>query len=1236
MLKKSLLLSIAVLLTAVIFIFTGCEGPAGPAGSDAANGDINFPGDITVSVPGSGTTPAAPSLPPGVTYPDQGAKILAGTAADISKAFNGGIFVANTPDSGEPYVGGANTGVTNDGTVYAQDAVDAVVWTGILDYGNPQGSIVVPPGKTLFIAAPLPVNAGAGYFQGITISDEGTYSSQSAANASILADTRGGTAIGENTPRGKIVILNGGSITGAGAQNIIVGGNLEIHRGGTLSVGGANFKATAGSVINTYGEIQGGATALTFNGELNVKGYGSVAGSAAADIFYGKITVESYGKFYLGTVADNTNFNGPIEVQENAEFILDDDLSADSPVTFYGNTAIAGTLTAYDNNVTVRETGHLDIAATGKIEANAWAQIRGYTASAIPQIQTGTDKTLFAAIAQGAVPGITNNYTTIKVPSDGLITLEFVNYLPVSTYENLRILAASDILSLPGGVSLVYDSGTPARILETRFTTAETDLSVKTNNVQLDHQEIGNVTVEAGKRLSLVGTVLKAGAIKVYGGLTAASATFTTGIDSLTIGPKPEDGRPVEVILEDALFGGPSSDPETPFNITVNEGSKLTLGDGANLTIDPQGVINLEKNAELYIDSVHTTNGMLDQLKGLHILEGAKFSINATGIPSFTQLQNLTVDGLLDVTASGVTTFANLQTNWDGSNDVSGGGTAIFENLAVTGATLNRAFEQLLAIRHLAVGTVAGIPKTSKTDTPDAADPPAGPYTEEKDRPTLTVTKITAPPTGLTINRDLIVVGTTSVIDFGTTNANKIVIEAGYKIKIADLIRPVLAVKEILSAGTGGAVLADDLAGAAVFASLTANHNDASFTVIGDSLDILAESSLNVAGTLTTGITAVNIFAGEGANRITLTGGTGTPSFLKNGSITTEEKTVADAPAKIAVNRNGTLKVLAASTVAKGSSIEVSRGGTIDSTGTTLTFGTAGLVAVGTFTGGGETPAGIAADDTDGDATITGDLVAMTGAEALKITTATNKLTITGSVSTRNLGTAYNSVKLAGSVISGTGTATFDASAGSPSITFTNKLTGGSNGSLTTSLTGKLIMGTIITLTGDGQSLSGVTLDGTALSVTGNLSLTGTTTLAIGATALNIGAAGASGSGTLAVNGGKITLAGIGSSIVLLKDDGTGQIGNFVLGATPGTNNYLKGLTTAADATALATYGVSGAGAYVADNITIAGTGAGGSGTATNTATVTVGTGTPPAGQVTITGGSTGNTITSESGIYRL
>ncbi|MDR2103611.1 MAG: hypothetical protein LBP42_05870, partial [Treponema sp.] len=149
--KKSLLISIAVLVAAIFFVLTGCEGPAGPAGQQGTPGQVGPSeiGDITVTIEEPGEVIV---LPNGFTYPD-GAKVVSGDATDIANSFNGGIFVADTSDASGAPVAGAGSGATGTGYVYAQDGVNQVIWAGPgVKTGN-LGAISVPPGKTLFIAA---------------------------------------------------------------------------------------------------------------------------------------------------------------------------------------------------------------------------------------------------------------------------------------------------------------------------------------------------------------------------------------------------------------------------------------------------------------------------------------------------------------------------------------------------------------------------------------------------------------------------------------------------------------------------------------------------------------------------------------------------------------------------------------------------------------------------------------------------------------------------------------------------------------------------------------------------------------------------------------------------------------------------------------------------------------------------------------------------------------------------
>jgi hypothetical protein len=1199
MLKKSHAVSIVGILLAVLFVFAGCEGPAGPSGLQGDDGsDVPFPGEITVTIPGGNNVP---TLPAGVTYPPiTGAKILSGSAADISKAFNGGILVANTPDSGE--FDPAQSG-TNGGTVYAQDAVDYVVWTGVGNPNLPQGSIVVPPGKTLFIAAPLPVAGGNGNFQGITVSDTGTFSPPGLAS---IQATVGGTTI-DSINEGRIVLLNGGRIDGTTGP-ITIGGTLEIHHGAYIDVGGTTFLTTAKSTTNVYGGIIGGGTILNFEGDLTIKGGGLVSGStggylSASDTYRGTVIVESYGELRLGNPGSNNmvNFHGPVTVQENASLLLNVAGGNDNPVTFRNVTEIGGALNAAGNQITVVPlSGHLKVTPTGTINATLWSQING-----------GNDVSLLAAIVPNAVPNAINKYTTISIPETGLVTLT-VGQIEATTYANLRDLAASTRLNLPSGIAAATPTVT--------FNSSDPTLEVTTNDVYLTNYEIiGNVLVGEGKLLNMTGADLKtAGKITVLWSLNAPTATFETRLDSLNVGGD-ETVVPPVIVPVTLTLGGARFDAASPV-ITVYQDSKLTLGSGA-LNVNPAGTIDLKADAELTIAGNVST---LEKLQKLYIAAGAVFDSTDSNRTSFKALEELTVDGTLyaDLTWANTNAYNDIFNfiQWNsndsaGIGEVGGGGVAVFTGWnvsttapAIAPANKEHAFDQLLAIKDLTVNQVAGIANTSGTGaTPDAG-------TSTGDGYILRVNRITVPG-ALTVDRDLNVLAN-GTINFSAVN-NTLTIAAGKKILVGASAKPGL------SAGTASAVL---VAGGASVLTETTDALVASIST----LTIQGGSTLNVDGKLTAGAAATaEIFAGAGLMSITLV-----ESSLENGTILSNAvvSPATDAAAVITVNPSGTLTIGAASAVAKGSSLSVKAGGKVEST-STLTFG-----ATGSYIGTGKlsavTDSTILADaTTDGKATISGSLTASEGATVLN--SVTEDLVILGTVTLRNAGTSYDSVALANTTI--TGVSVFNADAAN--ITLTGSLTGGTL--FTKGSSGTLIIGTLVTLQAGasaGQSLTSVTLDGTAVSLVGSLNLVTDSVLTIPeAGTFNVTNGTLSVAGTGTTGGGRIVLGyttSTAGSLVLAAD--TGTKGTLALGANPTVANSISGLSGgSASATDLAGVGAPGTAlsTYNSPNITIAGTSAG-DGTAGTSSKVTVAS----AGTVTISGNSAigGSTISSSSAIYRL
>jgi hypothetical protein len=1191
-------MSIVGILLAVLFVFAGCEGPQGVQGTTGDDGsDVPFPGEITVTIPGGNNVP---TLPAGVTYPPiTGAKILSGSAADISKAFNGGILVANTPDSGEfdPTQSG-----TNEGTVYAQDAVDYVVWTGVGNPNAPQGSIVVPPGKTLFIAAPLPVNDTGGSldgnFQGITVSDTGTFSTPGLAS---IQATVGGTTI-DSINEGRIVLLNGGRIDGTTGP-ITIGGTLEIHHGADINVVGTTFLTTPKSTTNVYGRIIGGSTILNFEGDLTIKGGGLVSGStggylSASDTYRGTVIVESYGELRLGNPAANNvvNFYGPVTVQENASLSLN--TAGNNPVTFRNVTEISGTLNATSNEITVPSAGHLKVTPTGEINAVAW-----------DQINDGDDVSLLAAIAPNAVPNVANKYTTIAIPETGLVTLT-VGQIRATTYANLRDLAASTRLNLPDGIA--------ANVINVTFDSTDPTLEVTTNDVYLtNYTTIGNVLVGEDKLLNITGANLDtAGRITVLGTLNATAATFAVRLDSLNVGGDetvtPPVIVPVTLNLDAATFAAASP------VITVYQDSVLTLG-GAN--VNPAGTIDLKADAELTIGGNTST---LERLQKLSIAAGAVFDSTDSSRTSFKALEELTVDGTLYADLTWVNTnaysdiFNFIQWNSNdsaGQGEVGGSGVAVFAgwNVNTVAPVINpsnkeHAFDQLLAIKDLTVNQVAGIGNTSGTGaTPDAG-------TSTGDGYVLRVSRITVPG-ALTVDRDLNILAA-GVINFGAIN-NTLTIAAGKKILVGASAKPGL------SAGTAPAVL---VAGGASLLTETTDTLVASIST----LTVQAGSTLNVDGKLTAGASATaEIFAGVN------TGITLVDSSLENGTIQSNALTgspPSDATAVITVNPSGTLTIAGISAVAKGSSLTVNAGGKVAST-STLTFGTSGSF-IGTGGLSAVTNSTIAADaGTDGNVAISGSLTASGGPTVLN-SSAGLDLAISGTVTLRNAGTSYDSVAINNTTI--TGVSVFNADGAD--IALTGSLAGGT---LSTKGNGALTIGTLVKLQAGasaGQSLTGVTLDGTAVSLVGSLNLVTDSVLTIPeAGTFNVTNGTLSVAGTGTTGGGRIVLGYTTSTpgqLVLAAD--TGTKGTLALGANPTVANSISGLSgSSASAADLAGVGTPGTASvtYNSPNITIASTGAG-AGTAGSSSKV----GVVAAGTVTISGNaaSGGSTISSSSVIYRL
>jgi hypothetical protein len=1120
MLKKSLLLSIVVLLTAVLFVFTGCEGPTGAQGVGVKGDpgdDTPFPGEIQVTFP-----PAEEELPQGVNYPDGRAKILAGDAEAISKAFNGGVFVSSTGDG----VAVSGNGFTGENS-YKQEAVDAIVWTGYpTGAAANRGAIVVPPGKTLFIAAPLDLTADvANGFSSIAVSDQGVYPnpSGSAESSVLLVQVPGGSPI-TDVAKGRVVILAGASITANGSApgTMTVGGALEIHRGGLVNVSGsgAAFNAVPDSVVDVFGSLVigsgnlgSGTSANQFNGVLNVWGRGAVNIAAGAGITFGDAVTVARGATYPFTLpGQDVTFNGDLTVGEGVNLSVGSSLT----YTFNGNADLSG-------NITITTGGDVEVGSTGSLVIEETGDIIGDWNA----VDTGTIATLKAALAAQKADVLgKGGIAILSRESSGTTNLNLDITLDAIDYPELVTLAADENWHLRS-ISYPYSFPTGAALL--RITAG--------NNVDLTSAvTIGKVTKEAGGYLTLGGSVTTADELTIIG-TPAAGITVTDVLDTfnkLTIGDSAGTRTVVNVSSAAITLAGTTDTSE----ITVHPNAELNFVNDVIPSLNPKGTIKLMagitggsstldggKFATVATSLFSSGSATFADLKILEIgANKAEFSLPASGttyghLVTFAGLEKLTVNGRL-VVESPALSFAELNTNIGATTDVAGTGEAVFPNLDID-ANIRYAFDQLLAIKDLTVASL-DVPATSGFHaTVDAGD-------QASDAIIRAATIAITTPASLTIDRNLEI--GTSLTFTGTKNVTIKGNNGATPNPTAKATYIYIGEDPVIGVASGGEVLLVPGAASTLAPGGTGTLNTG---VAGITVE---KGTLLVPGKLGA-VTAIT--AGKGANTAVLAAG----ASLTSGSIEIATVDPTNSSAAITVNADGVLDAAASTSyVLPKSSIAVKDGGKI-------TVGSGGSLQLGAASSkvniGASSGLTSASDSsiTVTDAThiaLAGTFKAV-GANAL-VGVAANEVDLgTSAKLIAEVGTdtsyVHNKIELTGGTFDGF----FTLNGTTANISLTGTLTAGS---LLTTGTSVLTIGTYGTLaTGTtAQTLGTATLNG--VSSTGGLTA-GTLQLVSGAkltvnAAFNVGNAGASTASTAILNVGSGTIAFSGPySIVLAKSGGT-------------------------------------------------------------------------------------------------
>jgi hypothetical protein len=1117
MLKKSLVLSFAILLLAVSFVLTGCQDPAAPVVNE---GDISFPPqgptEVTIKNPDN-----IPELPSGFSYPDA-AKVLTGDAADIALAFNGGIFVADTSDADGQSVAAPGN---ESGYPYAQDGVDQVLWAGPGDRGATGslnlGAIVVPPGKTLFIGVPLLINGNSGlgqWFTSISVSDMGAVSDGPAA--SIQASGVGGAPVTGSkalTP-GKIVILDGGGITDdTAAGKFTVGGELEIHRGGYINFTGADtpIRTTAGSKAVVYGSITGGAVDLTIDGTFDIKAGGKVE-TGGGDISFAKAVVLD-GELEL---QGDTVFDGPLTVSQGSTFTKGANAVEFNDKASFSSALAMGTT----GNITIGDSGWLSIESAGSL-SGSWALVSTSNTGDLFKLRNSIG---------ASEPTDDNARVTIASAASGKKILTLAD-IRVVNYADLVWYAAQDSITVTNGVnysSNFYDETATLEITNGNRV-----------NLQTGVTRVGNVTLKADGYLTVVSALTSGKDVKLTGNTGAAigagvnlaftgNPTFATALGNLTIG---DDTTPTSITFVAGTLAGAGPDSV----ITVAKNAVLTLGTtGTARAVNPAGTIILNAGTadvpggRLSAIGTGGTSPIFGLVKEIKVNDYAVFSTvgSAVTFASLTKLPDM--DGTL--TADEATTlFADLNTKIGGKTDITGTGTASFAAWNI-GTAQKRAFDQLLSIANLGVGSVTGLEKISGFGGVEDADYTATAASGKVLTVNDAATGITVPATGLVIDRNLNLADSAKITTVGasakiTLNANKSISVEGDNV-------------------LGGTTQAEALLTTPVAATVFTGTVDSGVPVLTSAtggLTLKAANTLLVPGRLVVG--AGNLVAGGGTGTLTLVG-TQSPTLengiLGSGAITGTD----DSKVTITVNEGGTLTLgTSAVTVTNDTEFLVKKTGKITGGGAKL----GSAVITGTIESEDDTSkiASIAPNA----ATVTG-VFSVTNGTFATDTTSSKVVTLTGKIKVANIGNEYDSAELSASVLTGGTAGVSFAATGVISIGTAATVT---NGNLFTRGDGYLL------IAGTGGTANAVMLQG------------GTTTSPL---ALGIFTPAGLTTGTMSLNGGLLTIGTTGFAIGTASTTAALTVGT-------GTIKYTGNITVSADTTGTS----GGKGTLGLNGITIAG-----------------------------------------------
>jgi probable HAF family extracellular repeat protein len=604
----------------------------------------------------------------GVIVMDQWASLL----LDGGTSINGGtLSIGDLGNGVEIGAGGATldgVGVINPSTITVDtgatlNLVNTVIWGGSLAHagsGATAGAIVVSGAHNIST-----LNGS-----GIVTATSGTAVAVPVSNSDTIT-VRNGAAL---ELAGSIV--NTGTInvgTGAPGATLVIGGDVDLAGGGTISLGGSLDAiidaAGIGGTLDTDNTIVGAGTIGSQDGVFAIDNTGIIDATGTLVIDTGGTTIN--GLTNGGSIEAASGGNLEIEytkvTNSGAGSIT---VSAGGTLTLENNSHIAGGSIVNNNLV------QISVTALG-----ATAELSGGTLTNNGTLSIGGDSTLTFSTETISGGTIDNSSVSNNVTVGGAIDVIGGSTITGGATLNGGSVTMGARLTLDGSAGTIVVNGTDFTTEQNHSLSIAGTVSINGGTITDD----GHVTVGTGGVAPVFGTLVLDDGVLVdgSGAATTANGTLTLNPSSiLDVEAGTVSGAPAATLKDVVLTGGGTIEIDASAlaaaTLLLDGGSKITGGAVTfGSTSDTLDVENISGGATLDNVNVGASTaggaievGVTSTATVLTLDGGATISAGTLTIGSAT------TTGEVDIGAGGATLAGVGVTNYAGEGSIVVGGTA--------------------------------------------------------------------------------------------------------------------------------------------------------------------------------------------------------------------------------------------------------------------------------------------------------------------------------------------------------------------------------------------------------------------------------------------------------------------------------------------------------------------------------------------------------------------------------